>query len=172
MHPLQKRVLFLVVFGILYVYYLQVIITRHDVSSAQKQSRYVFNESDLDKSRTINFLKEDVLVYLHVQKTGGSTFGRNLVQNIDIDTPCKCTRARKRCDCRTSNNRMWLYNKGYSGMGTGHHADWTELHECVDEWFQKNDVMTRTNRRYHYLTYLRNPQDRFLSEWKHVRKTG
>ena len=34
--------------------------------------------------------KKDVMVFLHIQKTGGSTFGRHLVEDIDLDRPCYC----------------------------------------------------------------------------------
>jgi len=35
----------------------------------------------------VDFDDEDVLVFLHIQKTGGTTFGRHLVRNLDIKYP-------------------------------------------------------------------------------------
>ena len=32
----------------------------------------------------------DVMVFLHIQKTGGTTFGKHLVQDIDLERPCDC----------------------------------------------------------------------------------
>ena len=44
------------------------------------EDRFSFNISE----------KKDVMVFLHIQKTGGSTFGRHLVEDIDLDRPCYC----------------------------------------------------------------------------------
>ena len=60
-----------------------------------------FEDSSLDRDYDFDIEGEDVLVFLHIQKTGGTTFGRHLVKNLDIDPPCRCFRGRKRCDCQT-----------------------------------------------------------------------
>jgi len=140
------------------------------ITSKVPRPIYIFSNSDLDKTQNFNFEDEDVLVYLHIQKTGGSTFGRHLVHDLDFNPPCECFSGRKQCHCRTKNNRVWLFSRHSVGWKCGLHADWTELHNCVDEWFQEHDVKSRTHRRYHYITFVRNPQDRFLSEWGHVRR--
>ena len=40
--------------------------------------------------------KTDVMVFLHIQKTGGTTFGKHLVEDIDLTRPCNCHRKSKR----------------------------------------------------------------------------
>ena len=123
----------------------------------------------------------DVMVFLHIQKTGGTTFGRHLVQDIDLDRPCQCHRRRthsyKRklhCDCfrpdggEDVGDSSWLFSRYSTGWKCGLHPDWTELTGCVGNWLasQEGDIP----RRYFYLTFLRSPVERYLSEWRHVRR--
>ena len=108
---------------------------------------YNFSKPDLDKSRVINREENDVLVYLHIQKTGGASFGRHLVHNLEVDPPCICEENRKKCHCVTKNNKVWLFSRHSTGWMCGLHADWTELSDCVDQWFQNNDVPSRKSRR-------------------------
>ena len=62
----------------------------------------------------------DVMVFLHIQKTGGTTFGKHLVQDIDLENPCLCHRRRNRlnrrklhCDCFRpgTEDRNWLFSR-------------------------------------------------------------
>jgi hypothetical protein len=46
----------------------------------------------LDKDYDLDLEDEDVLVFLHMQKTGGTTFGKHLVKNLDVDQPCECSK--------------------------------------------------------------------------------
>lgn len=41
----------------------------------------------------------DVLVILHIQKTGGTSFEKHIVQDLDVEKPCVCWKKRKRCKC-------------------------------------------------------------------------
>ena len=34
----------------------------------------------------------DVMVFLHIQKTGGTSFGRHLVRDLDLQRGCQCRR--------------------------------------------------------------------------------
>lgn len=98
--------------------------------------RHEFSPASLDKSHTFDFEGSDVIVYLHVQKTGGSAFGRRLVNDLKVYPPCLCTTARKMCNCITHNNKVWLFSRHSVGWKCGLHADWTELNDCVDPWFE------------------------------------
>jgi len=121
----------------------------------------------------------DVMVFLHIQKTGGTTFGKHLVQDIDLERPCLCHRRRNRinrrklhCDCFRpadgSNGREenWLFSRYSTGWKCGLHPDWTELTNCVDSFM--SDAEGERERRYFYITFLREPLARYLSEFKHV----
>ena len=73
-----------------------------------------------------NMNGSDVMVFLHIQKTGGTTFGKHLVQDIDLESPCLCKRHKKRkhkkeerlkrklkCDCFRPNGKStnWLFSR-------------------------------------------------------------
>ncbi|KAB0797529.1 hypothetical protein PPYR_08522 [Photinus pyralis] len=112
----------------------------------------------------------DVMVFLHMQKTGGTSFGKHLVHDLDLKRPCTCPIVRKRCYCfRPHSNQSWLFSRYTTGWKCGLHADWTELTSCVDE---KLDEMEGhiARRRYFYITLLREPVARYLSEYRHVQR--
>lgn len=128
-----------------------------------------FLDHELTHVYNVDFEKDDVIVFLHVQKTGGTSFGKHLVKHMELETPCKCHKKKKRCDCFSKHNTIWLFSRYSTGWICGLHADWTELHVCVEEAMNKKESMTR-NRKYHYITILRDPVKRLLSEWKHVQR--
>lgn len=45
----------------------------------------------------------DVVVFLHIQKTGGTTFGRHLVLDLDVDRPCACNSPAANSDSSSTN---------------------------------------------------------------------
>nr|XP_018909230.1 PREDICTED: heparan-sulfate 6-O-sulfotransferase 1-B [Bemisia tabaci] len=112
----------------------------------------------------------DVMVFLHIQKTGGTSFGRHLVQDLDLQRPCTCQKKRKRCYCfRPNRNENWLFSRYSIGWKCGLHADWTELSSCVDAELIKNEGDS-VKRRYFYISLLREPISRYLSEFRHVQR--
>ena len=140
-----------------------------------------------------NINGSDVMVFLHIQKTGGTTFGKHLVEDIDLDSPCACIRKPKKkrkkkknhhrnyrdsdrpkrklkCDCFRPNGQAsnWLFSRYSTGWKCGLHPDWTELTECVDGYL--NSVEKLDQRRYFYITFLRHPVGRYLSEFRHVQR--
>lgn len=95
----------------------------------------VFNESF-----AFDMNGHDVMVFLHIQKTGGTSFGKHLVKDLDLQRPCTCQRKRKRCYCfRPTRNENWLFSRYSTGWKCGLHADWTELTACVDPELDKNE---------------------------------
>ena len=128
----------------------------------------------------------DVMVFLHMQKTSGTMFGLHLV-DIDATPSCHCSvvgyqtwlgegpRNKTlpslvgKCTCpRTPTSskpeEQWLFSRYTFGWPCGVHADWTLLKECVPSLYKhtaKQSVL-------HYVTVLRHPVDRFLSEYEHV----
>ena len=112
-----------------------------------------FHDTDLDRNFKFTIEGRDVLVFLHIQKTGGTTFGRHLVRNIDVKIPCQCYTERKRCDCENSNHYIWLFSRYSTGWVCGLHADWTELQSCVDSALDRKEGVSR-NRRYRYYQSL------------------
>ena len=97
----------------------------------------VFSNADVSRYNKIDIENKDVIVFLHIQKTGGSTFGHHLVRNLKVDPPCRCYKHRKRCNCFNSNNKEWIFSRFSVGWVCGLHADWTELNGCVEEWYRE-----------------------------------
>lgn len=97
-------------------------------------------DSILNEKFSFDMNGHDVMVFLHVQKTGGTSFGRHLVQDLDLQRPCTCQRKRKRCYCfRPNRNENWLFSRYSTGWKCGLHADWTELTNCVNSELDKNE---------------------------------
>lgn len=134
--------------------------------TTQQPRIYRFTREDI---KTYNFTnsKTDVIVFLHIQKTGGTTFGRHLVQNLNMTSPCQCKRSPSlRCFCkRPVSNKIWLFSRYSQGWPCGLHADWTELQACVPGYIKKRNGIVK-DQRYLYVTFLREPISRVLSEFR------
>lgn len=148
----------------------------------ERQSFITKTHSDFDKPNyskvtfnqitshnvTFNISGHDLLVLLHIQKTGGTTFERHLVHDLEIQNACSCSSDRKRCLCRKPNQKKdanpniyetWLISRFSTGWACGLHADWTQLTECL-----------RGLQRLFFMTFLRHPLYRFISEYRHVKR--
>lgn len=99
-------------------------------------------------NRGFDITGRDVIVFLHIQKTGGTTFGRHLVRDLNLETPCICPRKRKRCDCFRPNtiNEQWLFSRYSTGWKCGLHADWTELTDCVESALDEYEGLAKRRR--------------------------
>lgn len=87
-----------------------------------------------------------------------------------LQRKCTCQRKKKRCYCfRPNRNENWLFSRYSTGWKCGLHADWTELTGCVDQELDKNEGET-AKRRYFYISLLRSPIPRYLSEFRHVQR--
>ncbi|KAF1371652.1 hypothetical protein PFLUV_G00270680 [Perca fluviatilis] len=136
-------------------------------------SKFNFTERDLDRHVDFNIRGDDVMVFLHIQKTGGTTFGRHLVKNIQLEQPCDCMPGQRKCTChRPGRAESWLFSRFSTGWSCGLHADWTELTSCVPVVMNKRDKKSaqKNKRNFYYITMLRDPVSRYLSEWKHVQR--
>ncbi|XP_038049962.1 heparan-sulfate 6-O-sulfotransferase 3-B-like [Patiria miniata] len=142
--------------------------TKQQSDSSTKITRLL---TSANSSWEFNITGNDVLVCLHIQKTGGSSFGRHLVHDLDLSSPCQCKKGLKACQCFRpgSKNEVWLFSEFSMGWSCGLHADWTELTNCVPSMLDKFEG-TKHKRRYFYQTILREPQARYLSEWRHVQR--
>uniref|UniRef100_A0A3B5A388 Heparan-sulfate 6-O-sulfotransferase n=1 Tax=Stegastes partitus TaxID=144197 RepID=A0A3B5A388_9TELE len=181
-----------------------------DDSPPKLPSKFNFTERDLDRHVEFNIKGDDVIVFLHIQKTGGTTFGRHLVRNIRLEQPCDCKPGQKKCTChRPGKEESWLFSRFSTGWSCGLHADWTELTNCVPVIMDKKEAQRNKRlfiiyvspiqkspsvstmqgqpsvmvmcsqlsncvcfgcRNFYYITMLRDPVSRYLSEWKHVQR--
>ncbi|XP_007260641.2 heparan-sulfate 6-O-sulfotransferase 3-B [Astyanax mexicanus] len=134
-------------------------------------SKFNFSERDLSRHVDFDIRGDDVIVFLHIQKTGGTTFGRHLVRNIRLEQPCDCKPGQKKCNChRPGKDESWLFSRFSTGWSCGLHADWTELTNCVPVIMEKKQQQPKRRRNFYYITMLRDPVSRYLSEWKHVQR--
>lgn len=118
-----------------------------DDSPPRAPSKFNFTERDLDRHVEFNIKGDDVIVFLHIQKTGGTTFGRHLVRNIRLEQPCDCKQGQKKCTChRPGKEESWLFSRFSTGWSCGLHADWTELTNCVPVIMDKKEA--QRNMRY------------------------
>ncbi|KAI5612667.1 heparan-sulfate 6-O-sulfotransferase 1-A [Silurus asotus] len=133
--------------------------------------KYYFPARDLERAVDFQIKGDDVLVFLHIQKTGGTTFGRHLVQNVRLELPCDCRPGQKKCTCyRPNRKETWLFSRFSTGWSCGLHADWTELTNCVPGVINKKESKLKSQRKFYYITLLRDPVSRYLSEWRHVQR--
>ncbi|XP_014380146.1 heparan-sulfate 6-O-sulfotransferase 2-like [Alligator sinensis] len=103
-----------------------------DESPARFAAKFNFSEAELLRRVDFNIKGDDLIVFLHIQKTGGTTFGRHLVRNIQLEQPCECRAGQKKCTClRPGKRETWLFSRFSTGWSCGLHADWTELTNCV-----------------------------------------
>ncbi|XP_036380828.1 heparan-sulfate 6-O-sulfotransferase 2 isoform X2 [Megalops cyprinoides] len=144
-----------------------------DRTLARFVPRFNFTTSDLWRTVDFDIKGDDVIVFLHIQKTGGTTFGRHLVRNIQLERPCECRAGQKKCTCyRPGKRETWLFSRFSTGWSCGLHADWTELTSCVPTRMDTAEApkTQKVPRNYYYITILRDPVSRYLSEWRHVQR--
>lgn len=102
-----------------------------------------FNRIIEDPNNRFNIADNDVIVFLHIQKTAGTSFEKFLVRNLDLVQPCTCQTNRKRCKCHRPGSRSeyWLFSRYSTGWMCGLHADYTELavSGCVDNALDKKE---------------------------------
>ncbi|VDN50944.1 unnamed protein product [Dracunculus medinensis] len=134
---------------------------------------YCFNRILEDSDNRFNMEGNDVIVFLHIQKTAGTSFERSLVKYLNISRPCTCHMGKKRCICYRpgQDKSIWLFSRYSTGWICGLHADFTELFVsgCIDNALDRKEGIHR-NRRYFYTSFLREPISRFISEYRHVER--
>merc|ERR1712168_1061270 len=93
-----------------------------------------------------------------------------------IHPPRKQFLKRRRCN-RTSNlDDEWIFSRMSTGWACGLHADFTELSQCVKPLLEhklKENPVTKDkigHLKYYLITTLRDPVDRYISEWQHMRR--
>ena len=122
--------------------------------------------------RNLNFSKDsdDVLSFVHIQKTGGTTMEKHLVFNIK-DSNCKCESTKKpSCMCyRKNSDEIWLICRYIQPKWPcGLHPDLATMKECAPSFI--NSIYDIRPRKFLYATLLRDPIHRFISEFRHIQR--
>ena len=115
------------------------------------------------------------LVFLHIQKSGGSYFLQKFY-SLDVGEPCQVRHKRKLlkefswCPRPSGSpfNDTWIFSTKTFGWVCGLHPTYTELSSCVPPFMDAH--FGQRNRRYLYITILRHPVARFASEYLHVKR--
>ena len=114
-------------------------------------------------------VEEDSIVFLHIQKTSGTFWIRNMIKYLLINLKKWkeiCFRVSDDFECEFENAIsqhsavLWQLNELF---GCDIHANYVELLKCV----QKD---SHQRRKFHFVTILRNPQERYISEFEHVKR--
>ncbi|KAK6113963.1 Sulfotransferase family protein [Brugia pahangi] len=151
---------------------------KNSIATDYKPSFYTrwnlsFNKILDDPDNGFNMSDNDVIVFLHIQKTAGTSFERFLVKHLNVSAPCICRMGKKRCTCigPGPKKKIWLFSRYSTGWVCGLHADFTELFVsgCVDNALDKKEGFHR-KRRYFYTSFFREPVARFISEYRHVER--
>lgn len=123
-----------------------------------------------------------ILVFLHIQKTGGSEFDRNIVKHLlvhkgDSQYRKACVHTAKdsaannpkekfkkySCVRNVNKTQNWLFTRQTFGWACGLHADVSDLLNCTSRFYPAAKATD-----FVYFTILREPVRRYVSEWNHV----
>ena len=152
----------------------------------------VFNISDPLTRQTLNFdpYGADTLVFIHIQKTGGSDFLRHLITatkngkylcSLSDDTQrgihdnslgpkgifgrgIMCPR-----DRANPGGEQWLVSEKNLGWICQLHTSYSEFKVCIPKL---KDPRINSNSHFFYSTILRHPVLRYMSEYLHVKRNA
>ena len=129
----------------------------------------------MQKSRFNISKPGDVMVFFHIQKTGGSSFESDLVTNIKVHNcsgeKIKLNKSQRivsrnhKCFKRNS-TELWLLTRRTVGWPCGAHPDYITLKLCAPLHLSSSFEKREWN--LFFITLLRNPVTRFISEYLHV----
>ncbi|XP_071111763.1 heparan-sulfate 6-O-sulfotransferase 3-B-like [Haliotis cracherodii] len=133
-----------------------------------KLARHYFLNQDLIRSFNVSVNGSDVIVFLRIQKTGSTTFARHMQEHFNVSPWCQCNQfLSKQCDCYEKWKSNVLFQRTITDWPCGLHADWTYLHECAEGEMNERHGQ-EIKQRHLYVTMVRDPLRRFVSEWEHV----
>lgn len=170
MGPNYNTLGLLMVFGVFLEYFVVLsdsVIGTPSSNRLPEAKRVSFQEISEANSK-FNISAHDMIVILHIQKTAGTAFEKHLVYDLVTEHPCTCNMGKRQCSCsrpdRPKNSssfsdQTWLLSRFSTGWICGLHADWTQLNYCLQGL-----------ERLFFVTFLRHPLYRFVSEFRHVQR--
>lgn len=128
-------------------------------------------------------LGEDTFVQLHIQKTAGTAFENHLLNHLEFkrgkkwEPACLTNTKQKRKVCNFALYKKPLIRDRYTCKYCDIHADYTELHNCVMQDFKYrisyNPIIKMSGNDIgipHFITFLREPIQRYISEFEHLKR--
>ncbi|VDK47541.1 unnamed protein product [Cylicostephanus goldi] len=121
----------------------------------------------------------DVLVFVHIQKTAGTSFEKFLVRHLKTEHPCQCIKGKKRCTCSRPDRPDEFDVRGRSSLHCIVVAVPIGSKPLTFLWYRYGCSLgtqpvgcagAKRVRRYFYTTFLREPVARFISEYRHVNR--
>ena len=128
------------------------------------------NQNLIDLRNTENC----VLAFIHIQKAGGTNFEKLLTDIEGLECRCPVKKRLGNCKCLRSKGDPWIVMR-YVGFGMmkswpcGLHPDYTMLKKCIPK-LMHDSFGTDFNPRVLFFTLLRDPVQRYLSEFRHVQR--
>lgn len=117
--------------------------------------------------------RDDTLVFIHIQKTSGNYFldcltaAKKNGENLCTHTDKKVKRAK--CPRPGADKESWLVSERTLGWLCGVHSSYSEMRACLPSRLDR-EWGPKPSRRLHYITIVRHPILRYLSEYMHVRR--
>jgi hypothetical protein len=154
------------------------------------------NEPLFDTENSIKINPDrHAIVFFHIQKTRGTYFDQAILENLQyysasqkiwkkachdvmVRVPSKTSRSRltKKFECKrwTGKNESWYFSEHINGWGwkCGLHPDLTDLRSCMEKEEFPPFSNGTPSKDFRYISILRNPMTRFLSEFHHIKKTN
>jgi heparan sulfate 6-O-sulfotransferase HS6ST1 len=124
--------------------------------------------------------KTDTLALLHIQKTSGTSWETHILQHLEInrdntwEAACVLNKRQKRNVCTFNNYKKSIFWDRYIERFCDIHADYTELKNCVMREYNNRIALPYFGSSFfgiaHFMTFLRDPVHRYISEFEHVKK--
>ena len=141
------------------------------------------NDNTADRKQIIkdshNFVdlrnaESSVLAFIHIQKAGGTNFEKLLTKIEGLECDCLDAKPIGNCKCLRPKGDPWIVMryvgfKKVKAWPCGVHPDYSVLTKCLPELMQDSygeDFSPKVL----YLTMLRDPVHRYLSEFRHVQR--
>ena len=175
----KNRILFLLAIGVTSIV-LCMLYIRDFALLFPKNRKGTMNEGMISNSKKrykfydLYHTSRYILVLLHIQKTGGTTFEKKLLNGI-TNLECHCRDKRQVCDCLRTDGSPWIIFRYANFRGNGHfwpcglHPDLTVLKECAPRLMEQK-FGPKNDQEFIYVTVLRNPVVRYISELRHVQR--
>lgn len=110
-------------------------------------SAYSFESEFKNVSIQQNYdVYSDVMIFLHIQKTGGMHLNDRFMRELAYPFKCKCGFKESTCSCLNPKGNVWIYSSKFSGWPCGLHADWTQLHRCIPDQIDEMEQKWRYRR--------------------------